>query len=160
MSKAVVLDSKSGSRVATLLEPVLFDLIELKMHVKNAHWNLRDHAFIGIHEFLDVVAAGVELQADSVAERVRQLGSPANATSASVASAHRLPDFPLGVLNGQKAISALTESMKIAIQGVRKALTECDEKLDDPVTTDLLTRISGELEILLWKLDSHLAKGD
>ena len=55
MTKPFVADLKSNTRttVITLLNERVADAIDLKLAVKQAHWNIRGPSFIAIHELLD-----------------------------------------------------------------------------------------------------------
>ena len=60
--------------------------IDLLAQVKLAHWNVRGHGFIAIHELFDSIASLVGDDADALAERCGALGGsaagePAMATS-------------------------------------------------------------------------------
>jgi starvation-inducible DNA-binding protein len=150
-------EKKLADSTISALEPILDNLLELYTHVKSAHWNLRDENFIAIHRLLDEVAEEVDESADSVAERIRQLGQPVNAPSQKFSTKNSLPKFPAGELSAPDDVLAICNSMKAAISSIREGIkaTSADDT-DEPITADLLTRISGELEKYLWVLNSHL----
>ena len=87
MSKAFVADLKSNTRatVIELLNARLADAIDLKLAVKQAHWNIRGPSFIALHELFDQIAARMEEHSDTMAERVVQLGGLAAGTTQFVA---------------------------------------------------------------------------
>ncbi len=148
------IEEQLASQVAAKLPPVLFDLTDLHHHVKLAHWNLRGVGFIAVHRLLDDVAEIVDHAIDEVAERIRQLGVPVVGSLDEVAQASRLPEFPKGELPPQTAVDHLAAAFASAINGVREALDECDG-LDEPITVDLLTKVSGDLEVQMWLIDSN-----
>lgn len=157
MSKHIPIDKKSAAATAKLLHPILLDLLELKTHVKQAHWNLRDANFISVHRLLDEVAEAVDNHSDAIAERIRQLGVVVSASSAEFSKSNRLPEFPSGELNSTSAITAVCASIQATVAGIREGISASEEKVDEPITADILTGMSGELEVQLWLLDSHLA---
>jgi starvation-inducible DNA-binding protein len=143
-------------KVGDILLPLVYDATELKSHVKLAHWNLRDPDFIAIHRLLDDVAATVEKGIDEVAERARQLGKVMDVTPTKVGEMNNLKPFPKGLLNRASACDGLVKSLGSTVDGLHKAIDQCDE-IGDAISADLLTRVSGELEVYLWLIESHLA---
>src|SRR5271166_4413338 len=63
-----------------LLNARLADSTDLRTQVKWAHWNVKGLHFIQLHELFDSVAAHLEEQTDTIAERVTTLGGVANGT--------------------------------------------------------------------------------
>ena len=149
------LSEEVKTKISAVLLPIVYDATELKSHVKLAHWNLRDPDFISIHRLLDEVAATVEKGIDLVAERARQLGSILDVTPTLVGMHTALQPFPKGLLNRSIACDALMTSLAAAINGLHRAIEKCT-KLGDAVSADLLTKISGELEVYLWLIESHI----
>lgn len=143
-------------KVGDILLPLVYDATELKSHVKLAHWNLRDPDFISIHRLLDEVAATVEKGIDEVAERARQLGKVMDVTPTKVGEMTNLKPFPKGLLNRATACDALLKSLNSSVESLHKAIDQCDE-IGDAISADLLTKVSGELEVYLWLIESHLA---
>ena len=142
-------------KVGDILLPLVYDATELKSHVKLAHWNLRDPDFISIHRLLDEVAATVEKGIDEVAERARQLGKVMDVTPTKVGEMTNLKPFPKGLLNRASACDGLLKSLNSAVDSLHKAIDQCDE-IGDAISADLLTKVSGELEVYLWLIESHL----
>jgi starvation-inducible DNA-binding protein len=151
------IDAKTSKTVCGILHPLLFDLIELKLHVKAAHWNLRSENFLSIHRLLDEIAELVDDSADEVAERIRQLGEAVDGSSKLVSSKNRLPSFPVGVLDATEAIEAVCQSLQAVIKVLREGIDMTSEDPTEPITADLLTQVCGKLELHLWLLNSHLA---
>ena len=142
-------------KVGDILLPLVYTATDLKSHVKLAHWNLRDPDFISIHRLLDEVAAKVEKGIDEVAERARQLGKIMDVTPTRVGEMTTLKPFPKGLLNRTTACDALLRSLNGTVDGLHKAIDECDE-IGDAISADLLTKVSGELEVFLWLIESHM----
>ncbi len=129
----------------------------LYQQVKTAHWNLRDPNFIGIHRLLDEVAVTLLKGIDEMAERARQLGLVVDGNLKTLASMSRIGDFPAGLVSGSVVCTTLCGSLATVVDSLRTAIQSMDSEHKDPITVDLLTRISGELEVQLWLLESHLA---
>lgn len=131
------------------------DLSVLYGHIKTAHWNLHGTNFLGLHRLLDEVAAFVIKSTDEAAERARQLGQTVDGNLSALAKASELSTFPGGIVDGKTVCEELGSSMAYVIDQLRSGIEKVDEA-GDPITADLLTKISGGLELQLWLLESHL----
>lgn len=149
------LSSETKKKVGAILLPLVYDSIELKNQVKLAHWNLHDRDFISVHRLLDEVAATVDKGTDEMAERARQLGIVTDATTKVVAKNTTLDPFPEGIINGATACEAVLNGIVKTVDALHKSIAACDEA-GDAVSADLLTKISGELEVQLWFFESRL----
>ena len=143
------------TEICAILLPLVYDATELKSHVKLAHWNLRDPDFISIHRLLDEVAATIEKGIDMIAERARQLGAAMDVTPSKVGMETTLKPFPRGLVNRTSACNGLLSSLSDAVDSLHNAIEKCADS-GDAISADLLTKVSGELEIYLWLIESHM----
>lgn len=155
-SKFIPVDSKSATAVGKTLSPILLDTLELYSQVKTAHWNLRGTGFIAVHKLLDEVADAVSEAADEIAERIGQLGQPVSASTKTVASSTSLAKFPEGELTVDAAVSGVSKALQATIKSIRGGIDATSGKVDEPITADILTGISGTFEKYLWLLASNL----
>ena len=88
------LESNTKAMVSALLNARLADAIDLALSTKQAHWNLRGRQFIAVHEMLDGFRTEIDTHADTLAERVVQLGVTALGTAQIVVQASRLRAYP------------------------------------------------------------------
>ncbi len=149
------LAKKSREKLVEILNARLADAIDLKTQAKQAHWNVKGHHFIGLHELFDQVATAVEADIDLIAERVTALGGTAMGTARVVASKSTLAEYPLEIIDGTAHVDALSTAMADFNKKVRQNIDDAD-KLDDANTADLLTGISRELDKLLWFVEAHI----
>ena len=149
------LSDQTKTEVSGILMPLIYDATELKSHVKLAHWNLRDKDFIAIHRLLDEVAATVEKGIDEIAERARQLGAVMDVTPTKVGERTKLKPFPSGLLSGTAACDGLSKSISATVEGLHESI-ENSADAGDAISADILTKISGELEVYLWLIESHM----
>src|ERR1041384_7387914 len=63
-----------------LLNQRLAECIDLATQCKQAHWNVKGHSFIDLHDLFDDVHERAQEYADLIAERIVQLGGIAEGT--------------------------------------------------------------------------------
>lgn len=148
MWKRSILNEEQTKTVATALQAVSVDLIDMALLAKQAHWNLRGPNFLAIHEKLDEVTASARNFGDEVAERMVMLGVAADGRSKTVAGSTRLEAYPEGFQSVQQTIALVADRLHTLINGLREARAAVEEA--DPVTEDMLIEISGEFEKQLW----------
>ncbi len=141
--------------VIEILNARLSDSIDLKTQTKQAHWNVKGMNFIALHELFDQVAAAVELQSDTIAERITSLGGTALGTARVVAQNSTLTEYPLEITDGASHVDALSNVMADFGRNVRTNIDDCD-LLGDKDTADLFTGISREIDKLLWFVEAHI----
>ncbi len=149
------LAKKNREKLVEMLNARLADAIDLKTQAKQAHWNVKGHHFIGLHELFDQVATAVEADVDLIAERVTALGGTAMGTARVVAQKSTLSEYPLEIVDGTAHVDALSTAMADFNKKVRGNIEDAD-KAGDANTADLLTGISRELDKLLWFVEAHV----
>ena len=152
---SVELKSNSKSAVIELLNARLADSIDLALLTKQAHWNLKGHQFIAVHEMLDPFRAAIDTHTDVIAERVAQLDGIALGTSQVVAASTSLPAYPTEIRKVPDHLAALTERYAQLANQIREDIDTVEEA-GDPTSADILTAFSRELDKDLWFLKSHL----
>ena len=149
------LAKKNREKLVEMLNARLADAIDLKTQAKQAHWNVKGHHFIGLHELFDQVATAVEADVDLIAERVTALGGTAMGTARVVASNSTLSEYPLEIVDGTAHVDALSTAMADFNKKVRGNIDDA-ENLDDANTAEMLTGISREMDKLLWFVEAHI----
>jgi starvation-inducible DNA-binding protein len=142
-----VTDLKSNVRSAMigLLNQQLADALDLKLALKQAHWNIRGSEFIALHELFDQVAARIEEHSDTMAERVVQLGGLAAGTTQSVATATTFEPYPLEATTQKQQLEALRARLAGYAKSCRKAIDASDEA-GDVDTADIMTGVSRAVD--------------
>ncbi len=150
-------DLAKGKREKVIehLNARLADAIDLKTQAKQAHWNVKGHHFIALHELFDQVATAVEAHVDLIAERVTALGGTAMGTARVVAQRSSLSEYPLEIFDGTAHVDALSTAMADFGKRIRQNIDDAD-KLDDADTADLFTEVSREIDKLLWFVEAHI----
>src|SRR5258708_4315496 len=107
-----------------LLNARLADAVDLKSQVKQAHWNVKGHQFIQLHELFDAIAGRLEGIVDEVAERAVELGGTALGTARIAATISRLPEYPVDIKSGIDHTAALADRLAAFGASVRAAIDE------------------------------------
>lgn len=137
-----------------LLNQSLADTLDLKLQVKQAHWNVKGENFIALHQLFDDVAGAVEEYADMLAERVLQLGGIAKGTVQAVAENSSLKPYSTEIYKSAQHVTALTSSLR-AVADSNRALIDASDALGDKVTADLCTEIARGLDKWRWFVESN-----
>jgi len=148
---------QSRQSLAQLLNQRLADMIDLFNQTKHAHWNVKGHEFMQLHELFDSIAERVEEGCDLLAERVVTLGGLAKGTTRQSAASSTIGEYDLSAVDGLEHVRALADQVAKLAASIRGAIQQSDE-LADPTTADLFTQISRSLDKDLWFLEAHLQK--
>ncbi len=151
----VDLPANTRAAIGMILNERLADMLDLERQAKQAHWNVKGPRFQQLHALFDDVAALAVGWADDIAERAVQLGCVAEGTVQAVAERSELPKAPLNVATADDWVHVVAEALAFCANAARADIAEIDAA-DDAVTTDLLTRITGEADKQLWMVESHL----
>ncbi|MFC7726336.1 Dps family protein [Nocardioides sp. GCM10028917] len=147
------LDTTTGHAVADALQMRVHALNDLQLTLKHAHWNVVGPHFIGVHEMLDPQIDGVRAMVDALAERMSTLGVPPNGLPGALVAARTWDDYDLHRADTTAHLAALDLVYTGVIEDHRAAI---DAVGDDPVTEDMLTGQTGELEQYQWFVRAHL----
>ena len=150
------IDQQTQEQMCDVLNTRLAVGIDLRLAVKQAHWNLRGKGFIGVHELLDEVAARLADGTDMMAERVALMGGFAKGTSQVVAKETSLPAYPVELTALDEHVAELVSRFKSYGELVRKGMDAADEAGDED-TADLLTEVSRMVEKDTWFIGSNAA---
>src|ERR1700760_233395 len=104
------LSEKTRRNVILVLNDRLADAIDLKLQVKQAHWNVKGPHFIALHELFDKVAEEIDEYTDMIAERIMQLGGVAEGTAKAVAEQSALAEARV-VKGGMEYVASVASSL-------------------------------------------------
>lgn len=144
---------KASPALASNLQMVLTDLIELHLQAKQAHWNIVGTNFRDLHLQLDEIIASVRLFADQMAERMRALHALPDGRSRSVAADTRLEELNGGLISTKDAVKLVTARLERTVKTMRDVHDEVDE--EDPTSADLLHAGIERLEQLAWMVNAE-----
>lgn len=150
------LENQTQEQMVDLLNARLADGIDLRLAVKQAHWNLRGRGFIGVHELLDDISARLGESTDMMAERVALMGGYARGTTQVVADKTTLSPYPVELTDIEDHIEALVDRFKAFGKAIREGMETADEAGDED-TADLLTEVSRMVEKDTWFIGANKA---
>ena len=135
------------------LQQHLFNLIDVTLQTRVAHWNVRGANFSGLHGLFGEAYETLATQTDDVAERIAQLGALVDGSVTSVASRSVYPNLKASHDNAYfvKSISGRLEAL--CSDGV-KLFNEATTA-GDHVTANLIIDQSQALDKLAWLIKSH-----
>ncbi len=144
---------QASEQLASHLQQLSVDLIDLHLVGKQAHWNVVGLNFRDLHLQLDEVVDAAREFSDQVAERMRAVYVTPDGRSATVAAQSSLPTFPVGEVNTSQTVDLITASL-YAVAGTARRIHD-DVDAEDPTTADLLHSILERLEQLAWMIDAE-----
>ncbi len=142
--------NSAKEQVIEILNQNLADAITLKLAAKHAHWNVRGENFLSLHELFDKLATSADEYADTIAERLVQLGGYAKGTLKDIEKYSSLKNYS-GSEDYIKTISALVSELA---EKTRHSI-DVTADLSDAVTADILTEVTAGLDKLHWFVSSH-----
>lgn len=148
------LPPSARAEVVGLLGGRLAECLDLQSHCKQAHWNVKGHHFLSLHELFDRVHDAVAGYSDLIAERIVQLGGVADGTVRQVAQRSTLIDYPTALSTGHEHVAALSDSLSQFGRTVRMGIEEMNS-LEDAVSADLLTEVTRGVDQWLWFVEAH-----
>jgi starvation-inducible DNA-binding protein len=142
-----------------LLNHTVAESLDLFARIKQAHWNLRGMAFIGLHKLLDEFAANTLADIDAVAERATALGGVVEGTlrDAVKESGLKKKEEPASISGQTDWLMELADAHATATGHIRAAIKKLTDE-DDFASADLLTDVLAHQEKQLWLLEAHLEK--
>ena len=147
-----ILPPETAKKVCDELQGLLFDLVDLGLVGKQAHWNCFGDDFLAVHEKLDEVVASARNFGDLVAERIVKLGVAAEGRSQVVAEKSDLSEFPAGFHDTHATLKAFNDRLDTVVKKVRLTAAAVEEH--DPATEDLCIEVARELETHFWMLQA------
>ncbi|MBI2026792.1 MAG: DNA starvation/stationary phase protection protein [Deltaproteobacteria bacterium] len=152
------LSENSREGVGTLLNKLLADEFVLYTQTLNYHWNVTGPQFNDLHKFFNSQYEELLEVVDSVAERVRTLGSIAQGALKQITKLARVHEASSNTDKSRVMIINLLKMHESIIGYLRKDLVICDKDFGDAGTSDFLTGLMEKHEKMAWMLRSFLSE--
>lgn len=144
----------ASAELASNLQSILVDLIELHVQGKQAHWNVVGTNFRDLHLQLDELIAFARESSDDIAERMRALGVAPDGRTDTVAASTTLPAYPAAPQQTRDTAQLITGRIAAAAYTIRTVHDAVDKA--DPFTADILHAITDGLEKHAWMFDAEI----
>lgn len=149
------LPDNTRKAMIALLNARLADAIDLRLAVKQAHWNVKGADFIALHVLFDQIQGRIDVNVDDIAERAVALGGVVSGTVRASASTSKLKAYPTDVTAASEHLKLLADHLAAFGKLAREAINAADEA-GDKDTADLFTGISRQMDKDLWFIEAHL----
>jgi len=149
------LPDNTRKAMIALLNARLADAIDLRLAVKQAHWNVKGPTFIALHELFDQIQGRVDVFVDDIAERAVTLAGVAEGTAQAAVKGSKLPPFPTNITAESEILQAVADRLAAFGKLAREAIDGSDEA-GDKDTADLFTGVSRQIDKDLWFVEAHL----
>lgn len=149
------LPDNTRKAMIALLNARLVDAIDLRLAIKQAHWNVKGPNFIALHELFDQIQARVDGFVDDIAERGVALAGLVAGTTQAVAKGSQLEPYPTDVIDEKTHLQAVADRLAAFGKLAREAIDAADEA-GDKDTADLFTGVSRQMDKDLWFIEAHL----
>lgn len=136
-----------------ILNHLLAEFLDLALVTKQAHWNLRGSNFIAVHEMLDPFNDKLLDYADTIAERIVQLGAVPYGTPQMIVVGSEFAEYPTNIVTVEDHLTELHTRYGILSNTVRKVL---QDQLVDQGTLNFMADASNDLDKYLWFIEAHL----
>ena len=156
MKTSIGISESNRKTVADQLGKLLADEFVLYTKTLNAHWNLEGPDFHSVHLYFEELYEQSQEIADTVAERIRQLGHYAPATLKDFTELTHLTEKMKGGNTSQDLIKNLLGDHESIIEFIRSNIKEFDEAHKDAGTSDFVTSLMEKHEKIAWMLRAHL----
>lgn len=142
------LPDRSRAESISTLQALLPLHLGLYLAAKQAHWAVRGSLFLQLHKLFDKVAKTAANGADTIAERIRQLGGETTPVTTD-------PLIP--GTDGLELARQLSQALANICAANQSAIAMLISSAHDEVSANLLTDVEGKLEKMLWMLESVVA---
>jgi starvation-inducible DNA-binding protein len=145
-------DAAERGVAATALQSTLYELLALRQHVHQMHWNVVGEEFRQLHEFYEDLYRSLDEPIDRLGARLRAVGVPADARPSQVVAGAGLSPPPTGLAPGELANGALLTNYVTVSERLEERVGAFE---DDLMTQDLLIGIGRMIQKQAWMLRAH-----
>ena len=146
----ISLEKDNRAAVATELQAMTVELIEMHHQAKQCHWNLKGPMYTSIHELLDVYDEVYLDYSDRVAERLLHIGAQVDGTAETTFKTANLGMIPKGAITDKQVLDLMSDHLYIMGVRIRQRITKLG-KLDE-VSSNLLQDLSYKIDKQVWQL--------
>ena len=149
------IDDASREKIAGELGQLLADTYALYLKSQNYHWNVEGQMFRALHLMFEEHYIELRDAVDEIAERIRSLGHPAEASFGEFSKRSNVPDGDAGT-EAMEMVRGLAEGHETCARTAR-AVVKVAEDAGDVATADLATVRVETHEKTAWMLRATAA---
>ena len=150
-------DGPQGSQLQPsiqALQQTLIELQQLKLQLKQAHWNVSGTLFYPLHELLQDHFDGANKYSDMVAERLLAIGVSADGRATTILRTSRVPEYEGGFTDDAHVISWFTQNYRLVSDEVGQGIKATNDS--DPSTSNLLQEVQGVIDKYQWQMRAFI----
>jgi starvation-inducible DNA-binding protein len=151
---AVDLSPSATEAISEALNQCVAETAVVTMLAQNFHWNVKGMAFGPLHALFQTIYEDHFTAQDDLAERIRALGRPAEATLAGMVERSKISEQD-GTQSDREMIEILVSAQE-ALAGTVGGLGAIASEHGDTLTEDLAIERGRVHEKFAWILRSHL----
>jgi starvation-inducible DNA-binding protein len=156
MANPYINDQAARNEIAETLSRLLADTYTLYLKTHSFHWNVVGPHFVELHKLFEEQYGELADAVDTLAERIRALGSKAPGSYQEFGSLAKIADEP-GAPPADEMIRQLLEDNVTAARTAQDVVRAAEQR-DDISTADLATQRVTVHEKAAWMLESLLKK--
>lgn len=145
-----------GKNLVFQMNKFIGDLHVFKTKLHNFHWNLVGEQFFVLHPMLDGIMAEVDLQIDSIAERLLMKKERPFASLKVYLNHTVIQELESKPYNSKEAVTAIHEDFKLLLTEVN-VIVKLAENNDDQETLALITDIGALYQKHIWMFGAWLS---
>ncbi|NJK49603.1 DNA starvation/stationary phase protection protein [Candidatus Gracilibacteria bacterium] len=142
--------------VCELLNRDLSDAYLLLIKTKKYHWDVVGPQFRSLHELWEEQYQTLTASIDSMAERIRALGSYPVGTAKGFLEMASIQEAAGTIPRATEMVAQLVEDHEQIIRNLREHIDACSEQFHDEGTADFLTGLMEGHEEMAWMLRSFI----
>jgi len=150
--------NNANVEISELMKEVLADQFVLYVKARNYHWNVTGPQFYGLHAVFEKIYDELSDDIDSVAERIRFLGSKAPGTmkefwelSTLEEETGKYPEYPV-------MVQSIVTDFETIIEKLNSAAHKMQNAWNDEVSAGMFYGLMEKYQKTVWMMRSLLEK--
>ncbi len=158
MKPTLNIPDQAIEEVVIVLNALLADERVLYAKIRNAYWNYSRLSYYELHKFFKIQYELLDEMVNNIAKRVHLLGYLVMGSMKDFLSITRLCEESNNFDHSTLITQTLVNDHETIIGIIRKEIIPLTNKLNDLITTDLVTGIMEQHEKMAWMLNSFLSE--
>jgi starvation-inducible DNA-binding protein len=144
--------------ISELMKEVLADQFVLYAKARNYHWNVTGPYFFSLHDVFEKIYDELAEDIDSVAERIRALGSKSPGTLKEFLSLSTLHEEPGKYPDHVSMVQNIVNDFETITEKINSAASKMQNEYKDEVSASMFYGLAEKYQKTVWVLESFLEK--